>query len=323
MPLHVRELVEQNLARTTDAMVRAERVGDPVLLFWAASSRARSVGQVGDIDEVDRCLAIVGSLAEQLAQPNLLWWHAVQRATRAMIDAEIDTLEQWVNDALQMGVDSGQPDAFTLFGDQFFQVHWRRGTLDVVIPVLEAMLADAPDVAGIITGGLALAHAETGNLADARRLLDQVAATNFDLPMNEIWPPTIVCHAIAAAACRDTSSAAVLFDMLAPWADRWSSTATSCGAPMGIYAGLLATVLGCYDDADDYFAQASASTDRTGQTFFSAQTGRWWGEMLAERDGPGDLDRARDRLARAQTVAAAHGYTYLERRATEALQRFG
>ena len=321
MPLHVPALVDQSRARTADAMERAERLGDPVLLFWAANASARSAAQIGDIDEMDRCLAVVGSLAVQLAQPNLLWWHALHRATRAMIDADTDTLEQLANDALQIGIDSGQPDALTLSGDQFFHVNWRRGTLDTMIPILEPMLADAPDVAGLISGGLALAHAETGNLDDARRLLDQAAATNFDLPMNEIWAPTLTAYAVGAAECRDTSSAAGLFDLLAPWTNQLANTGHSDIAPIGLSLGVLATVLGRYEDADAFCAQASAMTQRTGQTFFSAQTDRWWGQMLAQRDAPGDLDRARELLLRAQTVAATNGYAYIERRATEALQR--
>ena len=36
LPLLVPSLLEQSLARTADALVRAERVGDPVLLFFAA-----------------------------------------------------------------------------------------------------------------------------------------------------------------------------------------------------------------------------------------------------------------------------------------------
>ena len=321
LPLHVPALVEQSLARTADAVRRAERVGDPVLLFWAANWRALSATHIGDVDEMDRCLAVVGSLSEQLAQPNLLWWHAVQRATRATIDADTDTLEQLANDALQIGVDSGQPDAFTNFGNPFFHVNWQRGTLDTIIPVLEAILADAPDVGGLISGGLAIAHAETGNLADARRLLDQVAATNFDLPMNDVWASTMTAYAIVAGECRDVASAAGLFDLLAPWSDQQVNTSTAVNPTVSLSLGVLAAVLGRYDDADAYCAHASASAYRIGQPFHAAVVDRWWGQMLAERNAPDDFDRARDLLTRAQTVAAANGYVYIERRATEALQR--
>ena len=39
---------------------RAERVGDPVLLFWARHQRHIAAACAGDIDEVDRCLEILG-----------------------------------------------------------------------------------------------------------------------------------------------------------------------------------------------------------------------------------------------------------------------
>ena len=43
-------------------------------------------------------------------------------------------------------------------------------------------------------------------------------------------------------------------------------------------------------------------------------------KMLAERDAPGDIERARDLLTKAHAAAAAHGYANVERRAAEALQ---
>jgi hypothetical protein len=43
--------------------------------------------------------------------------------------------------------------------------------------------------------------------------------------------------------------------------------------------------------------------------------------MLAERDAPGDADRARELLDRAHAGAAAHGYATVERRAAETRRR--
>ena len=42
--------------------------------------------------------------------------------------------------------------------------------------------------------------------------------------------------------------------------------------------------------------------------------------MLAERQAPGDAQKARDLLTKAHTVAAANGYGNIERRAADALQ---
>ena len=83
LPLDVLVLIDDSLERCRDALVRAERLGDPVLLFWAASWNAETVCHAGHIEEMDRCMAIAATLAERLDQPTLRWLHTYQRATRA------------------------------------------------------------------------------------------------------------------------------------------------------------------------------------------------------------------------------------------------
>jgi len=46
-PLLVPSLLEQSLARTADALSRAERLGDPLLLFWAAWWRGQAAQLAG------------------------------------------------------------------------------------------------------------------------------------------------------------------------------------------------------------------------------------------------------------------------------------
>ncbi len=70
-PLLVPPLLDQSLSISADAMARAERLGDPVLRFWAASQRHTAAGCSGNIDEVDRCLELLGELSAQLNQPTL------------------------------------------------------------------------------------------------------------------------------------------------------------------------------------------------------------------------------------------------------------
>ena len=127
-------------------------------------------------------------------------------------------------------------------------------------------------------------------------------------------------YAEAAIACRDPKYAGPLFDRLAPWADQCADPGLTVEGPVSHYLGGLATVLGRYDEADTYFAHAAAFNDRADAKFFAARTNLSWGTMLAERNAPGDTERARDLLTKAHTAAAAHGYANVERRAAEALQ---
>jgi hypothetical protein len=70
-PLAMPHLLAQSLEWTAEAVQRAERLGDPVLLFWAADVRAMIAINAGNIAEMERCLAIAWSLAERLDQPYL------------------------------------------------------------------------------------------------------------------------------------------------------------------------------------------------------------------------------------------------------------
>jgi len=321
LPLDVPFLLDDSLARSADAMERAERVGDPVLRFWAVGSRATASARSGDLEEMRRCIEIKTAVAEQLDQPTLRWVATYSRAWRAQIEGDNDLAEQFATEALQIGTDSGQPDASTFFGSQFGYVSYQRGTLGELVPMLEQMMAEALDIADVIGGSLALAHAEAGRLDDARRVLEEFAATDFDLPVDGNWSLGMISYALAAIAVGDPRYAAPVFDRLEPWADQWATGGLGSSGPFTIFLGGLATVLGRYDDADAYFARAAESTARAGAKCGAALTDQLWGQMLAERNAPGDLDRARDLLTNAQAVSAANGYANIERRATEALQR--
>jgi class 3 adenylate cyclase/tetratricopeptide (TPR) repeat protein len=317
--LFVPSQLEQSWGRTADALVRAERVGDPVLLFFAAWWRAEIAGRAGDIDEMNRCYAISGSLAEQLDQPTLNWADTFTRAMRAQIAGDPDQIEQLATEALQIGTDSGQPDATFHFGVSLARARWQRGTLGELARRIESTAANNPAVP--VRSLLAMAYVEADRTNDTAHLLEEFAAADFYLPLDSLWLIGMVEYAEAAIECRASKYAGPLFDRLAPWADQ---SATAAGAvaegPVSHYLGGLATVLGRYDAADTYFTQAAAKSDRMSAKFFAARTHLLWGRMLAERTAPGDTEKARDLLTKARTAAAAHGYANVERRAAEALQ---
>jgi hypothetical protein len=189
-----------------------------------------------------------------------------------------------------------------------------------LVPLVEQMVAEAPDVAGTLTAALALAHTEADNTEGARERLEDLASAHFELPLDPLWLTGMVFYAEAAMACGDPRYAGPLFEQLAPWADQWCTVGTcTAEGPVSHCLGGLATVLGRFDEADAYFAQSAATSEEMGAKFFGAWTELMWGRMLIERRGPGDARRARELLGRAQADAASHGYRNVERRATDAL----
>ena len=318
--LQVPSLLAQSLVQTADALRLAERLGDPVQLFWAAQWRAEAAARAGDVEEMRRCIEIHGSMAEQINQPIFSWGHAFVSALPAQIAGDTDRAEALANQALQIGKESGQPDAATIYGAQFIIVCGQRGTMSDLAPLIEQMATDAPDISHwLFASLLAKAYVEGDRFEDARVLLQEFASANFELPQDQIWLTGMVDFAEAAAECGDPRFAGPLFDRLAPWADQLPATGGSALAPVSHYLGGLATVLGRYDEAELCFAQSAAFCARVGATFFGVRTDLSLGKLLMQRRAPGDVQRACELLTNAQATAATHGYGAVERRATEAL----
>jgi DNA-binding SARP family transcriptional activator/tetratricopeptide (TPR) repeat protein len=320
-PLSLPHLLEQHLSWSAEALQRAERLGDPVLLFWAAQSRAGVLLRAGDIDEMNRCWEIAWSLAERLDQPDLNWQRALARSMCAQLAGDIDTAEAWATEALRIGTDSGQPDATTYHAAQLGRLMTERGAAGEVGPLLEQLADELPESKGAVTAAIAGNYVETGRVAEAHHLVRRFAATGFAHPPNPgDWLYTMTMYALAAAASRDAEIAGALFNRLVPFADQVPTTALSAFDPVSHVLGQLATVIDRYEEADAYFARAAAFNDRAGAKFFVANTNLAWARMLLERDAPGDFERARDLLTAAHTVAVAHRYAGIELKAAEALE---
>ena len=320
-PLHIPPLLAQSLARTADALTRAQRLGDPVLLFFAAGYRAMIAPCSGDVDEMDRCLEIEATVVDQLDQPTLTWVHTFTRTVRALIAGDVDRADQLAADALRIGTESGQPDATTFHLLQSMEVSWQRGAMGDAVPLLERAVADYPGLP-VLRAGLAVAYAEAGRIDATRRLLQEFAARQFDLP-REVgnWLPGMALYAEAAIESADSTAAQALLDRLAPYVDLLSCDDVTAEGPVAHFLGGLAGVLGRYEAADEYFTRAAALSARVDAKFFAARTGLAWARLLIARGASGDAVKARVLLTNALGTATAHGYATVERHAAAALQQ--
>jgi len=317
LPCRAPQTLELSLSRSAEALTRAERVGDPILRFVAAATRIPIVINHGDIDEVDRCLAITGTIMTQLGQPTFAWGHNFLAATRAQIAGEVDRAEQLANMALQIGTESGEPDAFLLYGTQFMAASWQRGTMGTLIPLIQQAVADNPGVPGL-PAALAVAHLEAGTDDEALRALER--GLESTTPPDGAWLTETTMFAEVAVECHVSDAATLLFELLSPWASQVSASGMTAEGPVSHYLGGLSSVLGRYDEADGLFSVAEEWCRRNGAAYFGARTDLWRGRMLVERDGPGDPERAHQLMTRAHSVSVANGYGGVERRAAAALQ---
>jgi phage terminase small subunit len=156
---------------------------------------------------------------------------------------------------------------------------------------------------------LAQLTAELGYEAEARAALAAVAADRCAaLPFDEEWLVSMGLLAETAAALGDRERAAILYDLLHPYADRVaiSYPDVSTGS-VARYLGLLAATMDRHDEAERHFEDAMQTNARIGAPSWLAHTKRDYARMLRARAAPDDEETARALMSQADATHAELG----------------
>jgi len=173
--LNVPPLHEQRVRESPEALESAQACGDPVHRYWATDNAHMIAMQAGDFETAAACLATIKTLSERLQQPTMRWTTTFNEAADALVAGDADRAEELATRAVQIGTDSGQPDAFAFYGAQLMIARRQQGRLGELVPLVTQVAADNPSVAGY-QAALSLAHLDAGNPAEAARLLHTAAS---------------------------------------------------------------------------------------------------------------------------------------------------
>jgi class 3 adenylate cyclase len=312
-------LLKSSLEWTAEALMRAERLGDPMQLYFAAMYRATAAIRAIDIAEADRCYAIAGDLVRRLDLPPLRWEFGFHMSKRAQLAGDLAEAERLAGEAASIGAGCGQPDAQTFFGVQLAAISWMRGAMGDLAPLLEMMMHANPGLP-TIRASLAMALAQAERPDDASRILSEFAATGYALPEDAAWLNGMTEYADAAVNCGDRVAAQALYDLLSPWETHFSAAGgLTAEGPVSMHLGGLATVLARYDDAERHLSHAAELCTRHKIKFFGALTNLRRAQLMLRRGEDSHIEAARRLLAHARETAAAHGYGAVERQALAAL----
>jgi hypothetical protein len=152
-------------------------------------------------------------------------------------------------------------------------------------------------------------------------LMDAAVAGGLAMPIDNAWTTAHAAWVDAAVQVGHRAAAELLRDRLAPFHDHIVTTHVTFEPAVAHYLGRLDHLLGRFDEADIWFAEAMALHERLESPVFVAHTQAAWAAMLADRDTADDHHRAAEMAELAHATATAGGYGYVVSDAAAVLER--
>ena len=268
-PDNVREM----LALSIEFVDLAHRAGDKERALEAHEHCLYRYLELGDAPAARAALEAMRRLAAELRQPAQQWLVAASDARQALLEGRLAEAERLISGALQLGEHAHAEIATNTFRHQLYLLRREQGRLREVEDLVRRSVVDYP-VNQVWRCALTQLTAELELHDESRPMLEALASNRFaDLPFQETWLTSLSLLAEAAGALADTVSAAILYELLHPYADRVAVSAPeiSTGA-VARYVGLVAATAGHPDDAERHFVQAMELNERIGARSWLAHT---------------------------------------------------
>lgn len=301
--------VEERLAVATEILRLAERGGSKEIELLTRYRRILDLMELVEISAVNKEIEAFNKLAEELRQPRYLWLATYLKASRALTEGRFEECEQLARQAMAIGQRAQDPTAPLLFETLINVLRLVQGQVEDREAAIIRYLENYPKIPSQ-RATLAHLYCRLGRREDAQREFEQVSANDFaNLPRDGSWVVTMANISYICSYLGDVRRAALLYDLLLPYAGRQlviGPAAIGCGSILR-FLGILATTMSRWEEAVTHFEEALKMNTIIGARPFVALTQQEYGAMLLARGYPGDREKACDILDQALATAAELG----------------
>ncbi|MGH9230988.1 MAG: ATP-binding protein, partial [Acidimicrobiales bacterium] len=294
--------VAEQLELGAEVMSIGRQTGDPDLVLQGARARIQALFVIGRHTEAQILARELTTLAHQVRHPDHLRIASMWATMWAVIEGRFHEAQARA-DALRKDLRAaGHSQAELVNVAQTFVLRLLHGGLDVVRPAIAA----SRQLEAYRLNGWALLswlEAGSGDLARAYDVLDEEDPAQLaSQDRGYLWRPTVIGAAAAASLAGHRGWASAAHEALRPYAGHNAvmGYASFLGA-VDHHRGTLDAALGRSDAAADELEAGLERHRALGARPFVALSARWLANVLAERDAPGDADRAL--LLQAESVA--------------------
>jgi class 3 adenylate cyclase/DNA-binding CsgD family transcriptional regulator len=297
------ERTEERLAIANDWLQAATEANDPMQIFHAHIGRIIGLGELGDMEGVRRELSVIGDLADRSRSPGAMAVCSVGTCMLAAMEGRYEDAERLFAQYLPHVQRSQEPTLLMAMAAQAYDIRRGQGRLGELEQILLGQIEQNPEVR---LGWAALAYLclETERPDQAREWFERLACNDFaDIKSDWYWLSTVTLSAVITGRLGDRRRAALLYDMLRPYAARSIVVGFFlCTGSASLPLGELAATMGRWKDAKQHFKVALEMNARIGARPWLARTQYGYAAMLQERDRPGDREKAQELVNQALTT---------------------
>ncbi len=249
--------------------------------------------EVGDAGALSSTIAELERTGEELHWLPALVYDAQWRATRALLEGEFEEVRTHWDDMRRHA--RAYRAVTAIESTQAYFLAREQGDLAALIRPLEQVAAGGSQSL-YIPAILAVARLDAGDEAAALRTLDSLTDEAIRRGQAEsAWGATLALLAEVAASGAPKARAALLYDLLDPFAGRLLAAVIglACLGAAERYQGMLSTTLERWDDAETHFERALDLERGLRGHALLPRTRYWQAQFLRARARPGDDGAAR------------------------------
>ena len=298
----------ETLELCTELFEVATAAGDKERVLEAHEHRLERFFELGEMRKAHSDLEAMAKLAGELRQPAQQWLVVICSARLALHEGSFDEAERLIEQGRELGEQALSWNAGVAFRVQSYMLRREEGQLDEARELVSRGKREYPEYE-LWECARASAAAALGLEDEAKQTFEALAADGFaGLPFDQnAWLVGMGLLAETAGSLGDASRAAVLYELLLPYAERVAVTypELSTGS-VSRYLGILAMTTARPADAERHLEAALKANERIGARPWLAHTQEDFARMLAARGKRGDRERGRELAA-----SALEGYRTL------------
>jgi DNA-binding SARP family transcriptional activator/tetratricopeptide (TPR) repeat protein len=312
------ETAVERLATADELLQLAVRCDDAELVMSAHAWRIGLRLELCQHDGIDDEVAEYSALVASYRSPRHQVWSRAILAGRALVRGDFEETERVIADGLAIA-----PELFGYavqgFAGQLCTLRIEQGRADEVLGDARSFADGFPQVVAW-RAGLSVILAELGHFEDARAEMSRVVGQGLGtLRRDQEWLFTMGALAETCALLADASTAADIYELLSPFAERaivlGEGYVLWCSAQKSL--GILARTIGDHEEACRHLVRALEIHRAFAAPPLVARTTFEYARALHAADGP--AARVNESLEAARTLATSLGQTGL----VHSIEKFG